>query len=138
MPDDALIISDLDGAYVTHYLLKGTERDYLPLDRGVEYASKYAQPRRPPPGARPTDDPFDHRSLPADEWNAVEVYPLTALENPDEIVRRLEKGEPCYGVFEDPRAAGKLNSTWHTVAFTFDQVDRGISVIRILGPKRLE
>lgn len=130
LPDDALIVSDLDGAYVTHYLLRGTRREYLPLDRGVEYASKFAQPRRPPSAERPTDDPFDHRAIPAEDWNAVEVYPLTALDNPDLLKRRLEKGQPCYAVLEDPRADRTLRSNASRFRVYLERVEPGIGVFR--------
>lgn len=128
LPDDALIISDLDGAFVTHYLLEGTRREYLPLDRGVEYASKYAQPRRPPAAQPPTDDPFDHRAIPAKAWNAVEVYPQTALENPDEIARRLQKGQTCFAILADPHTARKLPSIG--IGVYFEQVEPGVGVFR--------
>lgn len=36
-PDDAFLISGIDGVYVTHYFIRGTHRTYMPISREVEY-----------------------------------------------------------------------------------------------------
>jgi len=36
-PDDAFLISGIDGVYVTHYFIQGTRRTYMPISREVEY-----------------------------------------------------------------------------------------------------
>ena len=36
-PDDAFLISGIDGVYVTHYFIQGTHRTYMPISREVEY-----------------------------------------------------------------------------------------------------
>ncbi|MCX6340020.1 MAG: glycosyltransferase family 39 protein [Candidatus Aureabacteria bacterium] len=36
-PDDAFLISGIDGVYVTHYFIGGTHRTYMPISREVEY-----------------------------------------------------------------------------------------------------
>ncbi|MCX6356709.1 MAG: glycosyltransferase family 39 protein [Candidatus Aureabacteria bacterium] len=36
-PQDAVLISGIDGVYVTHYFIHGTQRAYMPVARGVEY-----------------------------------------------------------------------------------------------------
>jgi len=36
-PDDAFLISGIDGVYATHYFIRGTHRTYMPIAREVEY-----------------------------------------------------------------------------------------------------
>jgi 4-amino-4-deoxy-L-arabinose transferase-like glycosyltransferase len=36
-PQDAVLISGIDGVYVTHYFIEGTRRRYMPISREVEY-----------------------------------------------------------------------------------------------------
>ena len=36
-PPDAVLISGIDGVFVTHYFVKGTRRSYVPVSRDVEY-----------------------------------------------------------------------------------------------------
>ncbi|MEJ2745227.1 MAG: glycosyltransferase family 39 protein [bacterium] len=36
-PRDAVLISGIDGVYVTHYFIEGTDRSYVPISREVEY-----------------------------------------------------------------------------------------------------
>ena len=36
-PQDAVLISGIDGVYVTHYFIEGTRRTYVPISREVEY-----------------------------------------------------------------------------------------------------
>lgn len=36
-PQDAVLISGIDGVYVTHYFIEGTRRSYVPISREVEY-----------------------------------------------------------------------------------------------------
>jgi 4-amino-4-deoxy-L-arabinose transferase-like glycosyltransferase len=107
LPQDALVISNLDGAFVEYYLLRGTQRSFLPLDRGVEYASKYVQPRAPGNVlGLPTEDPFGHREtrLPG----AVEVYPKTALEVLEELATQAKAGATFYLLLEVPYSAASV------------------------------
>jgi 4-amino-4-deoxy-L-arabinose transferase-like glycosyltransferase len=39
-PDDAWIISAVDGPYLSYYVLEGSDRRYLPLARGLEFVDK--------------------------------------------------------------------------------------------------
>jgi len=64
--NDAAIISSMDGVYVTHYAVSGTERTYIPMTRQAEYISK--------------------RDLPL----------IVAEEDPDAIERLLASGRPVY------------------------------------------
>lgn len=36
-PPDAILISGIDGVFVTHYFVKGTQRVYVPMSRDIEY-----------------------------------------------------------------------------------------------------
>ncbi len=65
-PDNAYLISGIDGVYVTHYFTRGTRRTYMPISREVEYIRQ--------------------RELPLS----------VALENMDEIERILRSGRKIY------------------------------------------
>lgn len=39
-PGDAVLISGIDGVYVTHYFVKGSRRSYVPISREVEYVQQ--------------------------------------------------------------------------------------------------
>ncbi len=65
-PDDAFLISGIDGVYVTHYFIRGTHRTYMPIAREVEYIRQ--------------------RDLPL----------TVAAERPDYIKELLENGKKVY------------------------------------------
>jgi len=43
-PQDAFLISGIDGVYVTHYFIRDTRRTYLPISREVEYVKQRGLP----------------------------------------------------------------------------------------------
>lgn len=141
LPQDALIVSNLDGLIVGHYLLRGTERDYLPLDRRVEYASKYVQPRAPGSlrfrlAASSIDDPFDHRAVQLP--GAVEAYPVTAIESLSNLAERARNGTPCYLVVEGPTdegAARRIQERLGTLSrhFALQPIERDLLIWKMVA-----
>jgi hypothetical protein len=133
LPDDAHLISNLDGAFVSHDLLRGTRRQYLPLDRGVEYASKRIQPRRPERLEPPPDrNPFAHRSIQA--AGSQEAFPTTAMEVVDQLEQQVRQGAVFYLLLEHP-----LDATAHReMAASRDQLRRRLRLELVSGTRLWE
>ena len=113
LPENAPVLSNLDGAFLDYYLLRGTHRGYLPIDRNTEYASKFAQLR--PAGSwwsrwvePPTTDPFKHRGIAL--TGSSEVYPQTAVELAASSHSKLDKEKTYYLLLEHPVNAVSLRT----------------------------
>lgn len=113
LPENAPVISNLDGAFLEYFLLRGTHRRYLPIDRNTEYASKFAQLR--PNGTwwsrwvePPTTDPFKHRGIAL--TGSSEVYPQTAVELAAPSHSKLDKEKIYYLLLEHPVDAVSLRA----------------------------
>ena len=113
LPNNARLISNLDGPFLEYYLLRGTHRRYLPIDRNTEYASKFAQLR--PAGSwwsrwfeTPTINPFKHRSIALS--GSSEVYPQTAVELAAPFHSKLDKKKIYYLLLEHPVDAVSLRT----------------------------
>ena len=98
---DAMIVSPKTAVIVGHYLMRSSARVYLPWNRAVEYASKYAQPRPPLDLARiPAGKPFDHLYDGALDNGARRVFAETFSDNPEVAMHAIESGRAVYLLFD--------------------------------------
>lgn len=94
VPTDAVVISGIDPVYLS--LLVGQDREYVPISRRVEYASKYLTPRKlelEPAGIAPRCDNPDPRLVEHGAHRAVE---RVALEDLDYFARALAQGRKVF------------------------------------------
>jgi hypothetical protein len=73
--DNAVIVSSIDINYISHFVLTGTERTYLPLVRQISYVER--NPREP-----------------TNHWRDLGL-PIAA-ENPRALADLLRQGSPLY------------------------------------------
>jgi len=95
-PDNALIISAIDPAYLEFMTCKSSQRRILPISRRVEYASKFVAWHKisnlnPKPTAW-----WDHRCEGLVKANAKEAIPYVAEGGEDRISLALSDGMPVY------------------------------------------
>lgn len=94
---NAVIVTAIEPVYLEPMVTRGTQRQVIPLSRGVEYASKVLTWQRvPPPLVPPPTSAFDHRALALLRGGAREAVAFTADENPDRIVELRRAGFPIY------------------------------------------
>jgi 4-amino-4-deoxy-L-arabinose transferase-like glycosyltransferase len=82
-PQNALIVSSLDPAFLDFYVLKCTQRRAIPVSRTVEYASKAVCFRRVENPVPPPRNIYDHRCAGLLNAGAVDVVPVVVAERPD-------------------------------------------------------
>jgi 4-amino-4-deoxy-L-arabinose transferase-like glycosyltransferase len=73
--DNAVIVSSLDINYISHFVLAGTDRTYLPLVRQISYVER--NPREP-----------------TNHWRDLRLP--VAAENPHALAALLQQGSPIY------------------------------------------
>lgn len=89
---DDVLISGLNPALVEHEVIRGTKRLLIPISRRVEFASKVIAPH-PISSLDPfPSGPFEHRSEALLHAGVQEVYPHTALDNPEIVNSILRSG----------------------------------------------
>lgn len=96
VPQGAVVISDIDPAYLE--LMVGVKKrmTFLPLNRNVEYASKYIVRQRIPQLSPAPLGWWDHRCAGLALNGAEEAFSKTADEAPDEIESFIRCGMPVF------------------------------------------
>lgn len=96
VPSGAVLISAIDPAYLE--FMAGTKKriSFLPLNRTVEYASKYIVRKRIPHLSPAPLGWWDHRCAGLALKGAEEVFAKTADEAPDEIAALIRRGTPVF------------------------------------------
>lgn len=84
---DAVIISNNSPVLIGHFLLRGNRRRYVPYDRAVEYASKYAQPVPPRDLSLLPANPVDHRYEGALANGARQVFTQTFSDDREAVLQ---------------------------------------------------
>jgi len=99
---NALVISNVDSFLMEEFIVDGGWRQFLPLHRFVVGADWYAQWKRPPHPEWIAEDytnrAYSQRYKRMHENGAEEVFPQTAVENPEVIHAALRAGRPVYFV----------------------------------------
>lgn len=93
-PEESLIISGIDPVYLS--LMASRDREYLPISRRVEYASKFLTERRltiDPSDVEPRCENPDVRLL---SHGARQAIPRVALEDLDYVSEALARGRPVF------------------------------------------
>jgi hypothetical protein len=100
IPGNALVVSNFRHELADHILIAGTQRTLLPLRRAMTFTLQWKRPPHPEWIIEdiPTLDWF-HRYKRMYENGATEMYPFTAVDNPEMIDAALESGRPVFMVF---------------------------------------
>lgn len=86
IPNNAIIVSDLDPLLAEEYLVRNSDRLYVPASRNVEFASKLITPRRLEHLLPPPSSPYDHRAEALLRSNEVlDVFPWVADTSPEKL-----------------------------------------------------
>ena len=95
-PDNAMVISSIDPVYLELMACRSSQRRILPMSRRVEYASKVITNKKlaglNPPPAEWTY--FRRQDL--IKAGAQDVFPATAAENPDLVIKEIGIGTQVY------------------------------------------
>lgn len=91
-PEDALIISAIEPAYLEYMVARGSQRRIVPISRRVEYAGKLIAPEKIPDPEPPPQGPYDHRCAGLLRGGAQEAVRFVAEEQLDSIVEQNARG----------------------------------------------
>ncbi|MBX7145644.1 MAG: glycosyltransferase family 39 protein [Oligoflexia bacterium] len=92
LPKDVVIVSAMNPAYLERLVLAGTNRQFVPLSREVEFASKVVAPESLAGHMQAPVDWKPHRSQAVLTAGARDVYEWTALEQPEKVADMLRAG----------------------------------------------
>lgn len=95
LPLNAVLITDTDCVYLEPFLLRGTQREVLPLTRHAEYASKVIVRKRVPLLDPPPTSSVEHRAPALLSAGAEEALLHTASDL-DIITAKMREGKPIY------------------------------------------
>ncbi len=114
LPRNAVIITILDPVFLEPYVLRGTQRQELPICRRVEYASKLVCYRKVPRLDPPPVSEVDHHAEGLLRGGCLDPCPYTALESPGRIEELARQGLPVY-LDSGPYTAGipEWKALWH-------------------------
>jgi 4-amino-4-deoxy-L-arabinose transferase-like glycosyltransferase len=91
-PEDGVIISAIEPAYLEYLVARGSHRHIVPISRRVEYASKLITPEKIPDPEPPPQDWDDHRCAGLLRGGAQEAVRFVAEEQLDSIVEQNAGG----------------------------------------------
>ncbi|MDD4872635.1 MAG: hypothetical protein PHR77_18955 [Kiritimatiellae bacterium] len=95
-PENSIIISSIDPAYLDFFVVKSTKRRIIPLTRNVEYASKFICPEKVKNPTPPPLSPTDHRCKGLLKGKVHDVIPFTASEGIPFLIEEAKKGTPIF------------------------------------------
>ncbi|MFO7870418.1 MAG: glycosyltransferase family 39 protein [Kiritimatiellia bacterium] len=95
-PDNALIVSAVDPAYLEHMVSSRSSRTIVPVSRRVEYADKLIAPGPIADPVPPPEGPLDHRCPGLRAGGAGEAVRYTALEKLPELAILAGTDVPVY------------------------------------------
>jgi hypothetical protein len=101
MPDNAVLVTDWDQVLCTHYLVRGTNRECFPFSRQPMslYARAAVFPKRPPDMSSYPDDIYISRFPALFKLGGKDIFPETAVENPEKLAALIKEGRPVYSEF---------------------------------------
>jgi hypothetical protein len=95
-PNDATVVTFLDGVYLAALEPADSQRDYVPISRRVEYAAGLVTPRKVEHPDPPPKDSYDRRAAGLLAGGALDPVPFTADEAVGAIADRVRAGRPVY------------------------------------------
>jgi 4-amino-4-deoxy-L-arabinose transferase-like glycosyltransferase len=90
--NDAVIIADTHWDLLEHFVIRNTERTYIPLRNRLRFRVQPRPPKDPSKIPLDVNAPYEG----ALEDGAVDLFDFTALEAPERIQRLLDKQYPVY------------------------------------------
>ncbi len=114
LPNDAWLVTGEDPVYFEPTVLRGTQREVIPMSRSVEYASKWVMPHRPQHVSPRPVNPTWHRNPALLTAGAREACPITLEDRGETILVALREGRPVYvyawpGDMQNPSMVHLLN-----------------------------
>lgn len=96
LPKDASIISGMNPAYLERLVLAGSARNFIPISREVEFASKVIAPHSVATGMEAPKSWKPHRTAAVLAAGAKDVYEWTVREHPENIEALLASGRRVF------------------------------------------
>ena len=96
LPNDAILISAIDPAYLEQIVARGTSRKIIPLDRQTPYAAAILTPHRIPQLDPRPRNAADHSCAGLLNGGAERLYATTADEEVDTLADWIRQGRPIY------------------------------------------